>query len=557
VSIRIVGACLLLAVCLCSCYVKAEEAILADLAGSPRSAAGPGDRMVLFILTDGLKPELLYGMMERGELPNFSRYLYDRGAVSDSAFTAAPSVTYALLTACVTGRYGAHSGVTAMKYIDRETLTFRQYDRYVDVWSVNEDCKVPTLMEVLEDQYTFVNFWPIHRGADHYARMFYNSLRAHVFGLWGMHDAACCDNVARIFEYCSTVNRYPRFSILYIIGTDFYGHLYGPETEDYRDYVKFIDAELGKMFHRLDKIGVLDKLLLIHLSDHGMMTVNPDDGFDLLQAMRRDLGMRVTDGDFGNYELEWSERLDRFNYNNAVVTISGNRYAYIYLSSELPNRFRSVNLFAKPVSLRRIRNYEVSSGVKVDLVKALLKYDAVEHVLARKGEGAVAVYHRDGEAEIERKTINGKKLYRYRVVSGSDPFAYTHTEKAGALVGEGFHSAREWLAATAGTEFPDAVVQCIEVFDSKERVGDVIVYPSAGHELVSENKGAHGGLHRCEMRIPMVFAGPGIRRCRFGPVRIVDLFPTILDYLGYSDRLGALEGLDGESFLGRIATGSG
>jgi len=552
-SRRILAVCLLLAVCLCSCYVKAEESIVAELAANPRHSAGTDDRMVLFILTDGLKPELLYGMMERGELPNFSRYLYDRGAVSDSAFTSAPSVTYPNLTGFVTGRYGAHSGIAGMKYINRKTLTFRQYDRYVNVWSVNSDCRVPTIMEVLDDQYTFVNFYPIHRGADHYARMFYNSLRAHVFGLWDMHDAACCDNVAKIFEYCSTVKRYPRFSILYLIGTDVYGHKYGPETQDYRDYVKFIDAELGKMFHRLEKIGVLERLLLIHVSDHGMMTVNPDDGFDLLEAMRRDLGMKVTDGDFGNYELEWKQRLDRFNYNNAVVSISGNRYAYIYLSSELPNRFRSVNIFEKPVVLERIRNYEVSRGRKVDIVKALLKYEAVEHILARKGEGKVAVFHRQGEAEIERKITDGGKLYRYKVVSGSDPFAYACTEKAGALVGEDFHTAREWLEATAETEFPDAVVQCIEVFDSKEKVGDLVVYPAAGHELVSKIKGAHGGLHRGEMHIPMVFAGPGIRRCRFGPVRSVDIFPTILDYLGYSDRIEALD-LDGISFLDRIAT---
>lgn len=550
---RILNACVLL-VLLCSCYVKAEESILVELSRDLTQSAGPEDRMVLLILTDGLREELFYNMMEKGELPNFSRYIYDRAAVCDSAFSGAPSVTYPNLTAIVTGCGGSHSGVAGMKYINRKTLDFRQYDRYVDIWKINEDCKVPTLMEVLEEQYTFVNFFPLYRGADHYARMFYNSLRAHVFDMWDMHDAACCDNVAKVFETCRMVNRYPRFSLLYFVGTDIYAHRYGPDSARYRDYVKFIDAELGKMFHRLDKIGVLKELLLIHISDHGMIHMGKDNTFSLPNAMRRDLGMKITDGDIPNH-LEWRKRVERFNYYNAVVTISGSRYAYIYLSSEVPNRFRSVNLFETRVPLDRIRDYEISAGRRVDLIGALLEYDHVEHILARKGGDAVAVFRCNGEAEIERKIIDSVKRYRYAVVSGTDPFAYTYTTQAGALIDGGFHTADEWLSATADTEFPDAVVQCIEVFDDPDRVGDLIVYPRPGCELSPDNTGAHGGLHRSEMRVPLALAGPGIRRRRFGPVRNVDIFPTILDYLGCRDRLDALDEIDGRSFLDRIAAG--
>jgi len=550
---KILGLCLFLTISLASCYIDADEQIASDLASGKKNSAAPGDKMALLIVTDGLKPELLERMMEAGELPNFKKYIYGRGAASDCAFTSAPSVTCPNLTAMVTGQYGSHSGVAGMKFLDRRELQFRKYDRYADIWEVNNDCASPTIMEALKDEYTFVNLFPLYRGADHYARMFYNSLRAKVFTRWDLDDAACCANIARVFEYChAKAGRYPRFTILYLIGTDYYAHHYRPDSPEYGAYVKFIDDNLGNMFSRLDKIGVLDDMLIVYLSDHGMLDVDSSDGFDLIAAMQNDLGMKIAGYNISN-ALSWKQRLDRYNAYNAVLTASGERYCYIYLASELPNRFRSVNLFAHPRTLEEIRRYEVTKGRYVDLVSALLKYDAVEHVLARKNESTIAVFHRDGEAEIERRVIDGKKMYRYKVVSGADPFAYSYTESAGKMNGDTFYTAGEWLEATCQTEFPDAVVQCIEVFDAPDRVGDLLVYARPGYEFNARQKGAHGGLHRGEMRIPLAFAGPGIRQCRFGPVRNVDIMPAILDYLGYRDRLEKLQNLDGKSFLDRIA----
>ena len=551
---KILGLNLLLTLSLASCYIHADEKIASEIATGEKQSAGPGDKMVLLIVTDGLKEDLLERLMEAGDLPNFKKYIYTDAAVSRCALTSAPSITYSNLAAFVTGQYGAHSGVAGMKYMFRQELIYRRYDRLADLWAVNQDCTSPTIMEALDDQYSFVDFFPLYRGADHYARMFYNSLRAHVFDRWDLHDAACCDIIAQVFEEChKKAGRYPRFTILYLVTPDLYAHRYGPESEEYREYLKYIDDNLGRMFARIDKIGDLKDMLMVYVSDHGMIAVDPAAKFDLRAAMTKDLGMKIADSDIPN-DLLWKERLDRYNYFNAVVTISGDRYAYIYLASEPPNRFRSVNLFANPLPLERIRDYEVSEGQRTDLVSALLKYDAVEHVLARKNETTVAVFHRSGEAEIERKIVDGVKTYRYKVLSGEDLFGYNHTEKASRMSGEAFYTAEEWLDATCETEFPDAVVQCIEVFDSRDRVGDLIIYARPGYELNPEleHKGAHGGLHCGEMRIPLAVKGPGIRACRFGPVRSVDVMPTILDYLGYRDRLEKPQNLDGASFLDKI-----
>jgi len=545
--------CLLFVSALAACYYHdAEEVVPAGIAQGHKQSAAPGEPFALFIVTDGLAWNVLSEMMDKGEMPNFKKYIYDRAAVSDAAFTSAPSVTYPNLTSMATGQYGAHTGVAGMKFIFRRELQYRQYDRYIDLWRVNTDCTSPTIMEILGDQYTFVNFFPLFRGADYYGRMFYNSLRGEVFGRWDLHDAGCCSAIAEIYENChEQVGRYPRCTILYFMGTDYYAHLYGLNSEKYHAYLRYLDKNVGELFQRLDKIGVLDGLLLVHVSDHGMLQ-NEHSDFNLIDMMRRDMHMRVTDGDFDN-DWRWEKRRETFNGYNAVVTISGHRYGYVYLSCRPPSKFLTMNIFAAPLALDQIRNYEISDGTRIDVIASLLKYEAVEHIIARKGDDRIAVFHRDGEAEIERKIVDGKKMYRYTVVSGADPFAYSQAESAGKMLGGKFYTADEWLQATYETEFPDAVVQCCEVFDDNDEVGDLIVYPRPGWELNSENQGAHGGLHHDEMHIPMAFAGPGIRKCNFGPARLVDVMPTVLQYLGFGDRLAKLQNLDGKSVLDKIA----
>jgi hypothetical protein len=549
---KILGLCLLLILSLASCYIDSEEQVQADITAGHKQSAAPGDRMALLIVTDGLRMDILQSMMDAGEAPNFKKYIYDRAAASSSAFTSSPGVTYSNLATMVTGQYGSHSGVAGMKYMYRRELQFRDYTRYSDLWKINDDCTSPTLMEVLKDQYTFVNLFPLYRGSDHYARMFYNTLRAHVFERWDLNDAACCANIAKVYEYCRKPNRYPRFSVMYIIGTDHYAHIYGAESQKFRDYVKFVDANLGMMFDRLEKVGVLKDMLVVHVSDHGHIMVKDKMTFNLLDAMSKDLGIKGIDGSIPN-DLAWKEKVSRYNDCNAIVIASSDRYGYVYLSSEPPNKYFTANLFAEQQPLERIRHYEISPGRYVDLVASVLKYDAVEHALARKGENMVAVFHRDGEAEVERKILNGRKMYRYKVVSGKDPFGYDGSEKAGKMNGDAFYTADEWLAATCDTEFPDAVVQSIEVFDSKDSAGDLIVYGRMGYDFNRVQKGAHGGMHRVEMRIPFAFAGPGIKKGEIGPVRSVDVMPTILDYLGFKDRREKLKDLDGESLFDRIA----
>lgn len=114
-----------------------------------------------------------------------------------------------------------------------------------------------------------------------------------------------------------------------------------------------------------------------------------------------------------------------------------------------------------------------------------------------------------------------------------------------------FHPSRDWLTATGGLARPDIVAQLPSLFESPCR-GELYVAASDDGCFEEGNVSEHGGFLRGEMCVPLLVAGPGIRKGAFGPVRIVDVVPTILDYLGHGDRIAGA-GLDGVSFLKEIA----
>jgi predicted AlkP superfamily pyrophosphatase or phosphodiesterase len=68
----------------------------------------------------------------------------------------------------------------------------------------------------------------------------------------------------------------PIFFTLYFSDVDSAGHDFGPGSSGLRAAVQKVDATLGKLLAGLEQRGVLDKLNIIIVSDHGMVAVHPD-----------------------------------------------------------------------------------------------------------------------------------------------------------------------------------------------------------------------------------------------------------------------------------------
>ena len=103
--------------------------------------------------------------------------------------------------------------------------------------------------------------------------------------------------------------------------------------------------------------------------------------------------------------------------------------------------------------------------------------------------------------------------------------------RAAELIDGEYHTGREWLAATIGTAFPDLPVQAAELFDSK-RSGDLMVFAAENWDFAKENIAGHGSVLAVDMHMPLIIAGPGIRKHDVIPIaRTVDVAPTIVEMI--------------------------
>ena len=58
--------------------------------------------------------------------------------------------------------------------------------------------------------------------------------------------------------------------LLYFYNPDWFGHVYGPESDEVRDVIETIDGDIGYFMQGLEDGNLIDKTDIILLSDHGM-----------------------------------------------------------------------------------------------------------------------------------------------------------------------------------------------------------------------------------------------------------------------------------------------
>ena len=189
--------------------------------------------------------------------------------------------------------------------------------------------------------------------------------------------------------------------------------------------------------------------------------------------------------------------------------------------------------------------------------RVLANLPATDLVVVREADMSVRVVDRQGEGRITRQRRDEGNVYRYQLLDGHDPLGYTDSPPAAALMDGQFHPSRAWLAASLGTQRPDAAAQLGEFFDSP-RSGDAALFAKDGWSYASTTEGGHGGLLRHEILVPFFLAGPGLPAGATIPAaRTVDLCPTLLDLLGRRDSfftLGPPDGVDIADELRSAAT---
>ncbi len=498
-----------------------------------RVAADPGPS-VCVLLFDGLSGEAFDGLVSSGALPNLKARIVDRGLRVETAVASVPSETYPNLASLETGLLPGHHGIPANIWLDRHLRVREAHTNILGVFS-STDYLVPearTLFERLPGDTVAVTT-PIARGASVHARNRITLIASYARNEWSFLDRKTLDDVGDAYAGAAAVGRVPPLVWAHFVGTDEVAHVSGLESREFRETMTAIDTAFGRLLRRLERRHLDERILFVVVGDHGNRSYGTT--VDANELVNRALSANPTEADCseGNCVLVPAVRKEKaYDVGGAMIAVGAYRGVMIWLPAtrmpeDVPNAFRASRRRRKPhAPFRPPVTIPVASRFAATLARA----PEVRLVVTRgPSAGTVAIYGPAGRAQIVREDRDGAEShYLYRVLEGEDPLGYTRSPAAD-LVGTP-HDADEWLEGTAGTEFPDLVVQLPEFFDSP-RSPDVFISPQDGYGFTKGYAAGHGSLSRSETVVPFLFAGPGVTPGTLRVARTVDLAPTLLSYL--------------------------
>ncbi|MBI4500561.1 MAG: alkaline phosphatase family protein [Gemmatimonadetes bacterium] len=467
------------------------------------------DRRVTLFIMDGARPDVFEHLASRGDLPNISRYVLERGGAVP-ATTVFPSTTGVAYLPFLTGCYPGTCDVPGIRWLDRS----RYHGRWIrDRRHVRNYCgpqgallnsdlapEVKTVFDLEPDSVALCT--PFTRGlapgrhVGRVSRLVWGGL-AHYTGAYQLVDRW----VGRALP--AVARRRHRLTFVVLPGIDGTTHFFDPWHPEVFAAFRQVDDMVG----RYAQAGGLDgDHLLLLVSDHGMSRV--DWHADITLAMER-RGIPVL-----RHPALWRSN------PVAAVMVSGNGSAQVYLR---PGVIRDDRW-----SLDAIEAGDVPL-IPSDLVDFLLAIDGVALVAGTVGNDVV-VRSRDGRARLTPLDAS-----RIRYVPETADVLHL-SPRALTFSGE------QWLAHSLDRPYPDAATQLMQLFRSP-RTGELAVVAEPGADLrleweIPEHRSGHGSLTYDHMRCLLAADRP-----LAGPMRTVDVFPLVVEHLGYE----VPAGIDGVS----------
>jgi predicted AlkP superfamily pyrophosphatase or phosphodiesterase len=224
----------------------------------------------LLISFDGFR----WDYLDHARTPNLHR-LMKEGVRAEALIPSFPTKTFPNHYSIVTGLYPEHHGIVANNiwdpHLQRKFTTDNRSEVGSSDWWGGEPIWVTAEKAGMK---TGVLFWPGSEAAIKGVRPTF----------WLRHDSKMSHEkrLETFFEWLDKPQAdRPRFFTLYFQDVDDAGHHFGPASPEQIAAVEKVDATLGKLFDGLKARGVLDKINIVVVSDHGMVRVNPDDNIYL------------------------------------------------------------------------------------------------------------------------------------------------------------------------------------------------------------------------------------------------------------------------------------
>ncbi|HUN81991.1 MAG TPA: alkaline phosphatase family protein, partial [Phycisphaerae bacterium] len=350
----------------------------------------------------------------------------------------------------------------------------------------------------------------------------------------GLTDAA---------RVANAVKRWPSVIVMYFPGVDQIGHEEGSDSHHYGEAMRDLDVQVGRILNFLQQANVDLQTYSVLVTDHSHVPTHGSRQVDLLSWFKHHRKLKIHSarimGD------DYADRLRELDGDDAVLVDGSYRRVVLYL--------RGAEGWFKSATRK-----EILDVLRIDQPEQKMwEVPGIGLVCIRDGENRVEIFSSRGEAVAERRKESDDSVsYRLETVAHGtgvgDPLWYQESESVRKFMSAGWHSSRDWLAATAETKYPDFVPQIVEYFDSR-RSGDILVFSDEGWFFAGCEKGEHGSALSRDMHIPMFFSGPDLPKGgRISYARLVDVMPTMVDLLGESERLKEIPPIDGRSLAAQL-----
>jgi predicted AlkP superfamily pyrophosphatase or phosphodiesterase len=479
----------------------------------------------MIFLIDGVSGEVFNQMLEAGELPAFKKYFVDRGLRVRHAIASIPSVTIPNLTSVVTGEFPGHTNINGVNWFDRNDLIWRDYATIAQKNTLDGDFIVPEIYQYFPDRLTLSLFYQPHRGATKFYEDRVTGAPPYLFGYYEFVDRLTLSRLQDAMPIARDYHQFPAVTVCYLLATDFRAYRSGITTEAYRAAMRHSDRQIGRVMSDLQRAGLLDKIHIAVVSDHGMANVTQH--FALASFLRQK-GLDLNKRELGD-NVSFEHRFEEYGEHATVYCGTGDRYRGLYLRKPVtPGTGKDgFHNWLVHADVSDIHHFPTAKG-PTDLVTLLTSQPQVDSVAYAAGDGRVRVGRRGGEVEFSQDSRNG--AISYRVLSGSDPLGWNDRLGADAVSGKPLPPQR-WYELTRETNYPDLPVQILAYFQAP-RACDFLTFAAPLWDFGRSNHSGHGGIAREDMLTTMLIAGPGVPHKELDYARTVDLLPTLLALLG-------------------------
>ncbi|MCS3807435.1 ectonucleotide pyrophosphatase/phosphodiesterase [Xanthomonas sp. 4461] len=309
----------------CSTQPGVREASPPPSASSPLSAAATSDdapHPLLLISIDGLRAD----MLDRGITPTLSQLARD-GVRARWMTPSYPSLTFPNHYTLVTGLRPDHHGIVHNSMRDAGLGNF---------WLSKQDAV------------TDARWWggqPVWVGVEnagmHAATWSWPGSEAAIQGVRPTHWRHYEEGVA-MDARVDTVQAWLKSSgadanrlvTLYFEHVDEAGHDHGPESREYADSVRAVDAAIGRLLAGMQRDGTRARTNIIVVSDHGMAEVAPGHAISVEAIAPPAIATAITDGQVIGFEPKPGQQA------NAEAMLLGPHAQYdCWRKAELPARW--------------------------------------------------------------------------------------------------------------------------------------------------------------------------------------------------------------------------